>query len=135
MKNTKILSLGLLYLVFASLAYANPIDFSKEINWMQNPAAKYCEDLGYDYVIVSTPQGELGLCRFNEADNATDLDFLTGKAKTQYSYCARKGFETKTIQNQSICHHPFTSECAVCVMPDGREKEVTALLSQDLRTQ
>jgi putative hemolysin len=106
----------------------------EEVEWISNPAPAYCEDLGYEYAIVETPEGQLGVCRFSETENATDYDFLTGKDGQEHSYCARRGLQMKTIDDPEKCQIPFSNECAVCVGNDGFEVEVTKLMEGDKKT-
>gem|GEM_PF-7105878 len=38
------------------------------------------------------------------------------------------GYEIKTVKDSKKCLKFLTNECAVCVLPDGREVEVTELM-------
>jgi putative hemolysin len=101
------------------------------IDFIREPSSVYCEQMGYEFVLVDTEEGQIGVCRFNEGENATSLDFLTGKAGGEYSYCARRGLEMKTIADPEKCSIPFSRECAVCVLEDGTEVEVTELMEKE----
>lgn len=93
-----------------------------------NPAAVYCEELGYEYIVESTPQGEMGLCKLPNGETVSDWDFLKGKVAEEYSYCHQEGYEIKTVRDSGTCSKFGTVECAVCVLEDGTEVEVTELM-------
>ncbi len=57
-----------------------------------NPAAVYCDDLGYQYDIVTTSKGQVGVCMFPDGSSCDEWDFLSGKCGVEYSYCARQGY-------------------------------------------
>lgn len=62
---------------------------------MSNPAAVYCRELGYDYRIVETDEGEQGVCAFPNGSECNDWTFLEGKCGQSHSYCARHGYGSK----------------------------------------
>jgi len=93
-----------------------------------NPSAVYCEELGYEYIVESTPQGEKGLCKLPNGETVSAWDFLKGKVAQEYSYCRQQGYEIKTVRDAEICSQFGTVECAVCVLEDGSEVEVTELM-------
>lgn len=84
---------------------------------MADPATLYCEELGYAYEIVDTPEGQHGVCVFPDGSSCDEWRFLEGKCGESYSYCARQGYGliTKTDGN-----NPFSREYSVCVH-DGEE--------------
>lgn len=96
-----------------------------------NPAALYCEALGYKYVIEATPQGQRGLCQMPNGEAVNAWQFLQGKVAQEYSYCQQKGYQIKTVKDTETCSRFLTDQCAVCVLPDGREVEVTELMKLD----
>ncbi|MCK5039683.1 MAG: DUF333 domain-containing protein [Candidatus Aenigmarchaeota archaeon] len=79
-----------------------------------NPAAVYCQNLGYEYEIVRTDESSYGLCVFNDGFKCNAWDFFRGKCGKDYSYCAKKGYETKYISEQI---GSATYKYAVCVVP------------------
>lgn len=81
-----------------------------------NPAALYCIQLGYDYEIIATEDGERGFCRLPSGERVDAWEFFRGKCAEDYSYCAREGYRTQTIDLGS---GTYTAECAVCVDKDG----------------
>jgi putative hemolysin len=99
-----------------------------------NPAAAYCEALGYKYVIESTPEGARGLCQMPNGESVSAWQFLQGKVAQEYSYCQQKGYEMRTVKDTKTCIRFLTEECAVCVLEDGTEVEVTDLMGLDFST-
>ncbi|MBN2251267.1 MAG: DUF333 domain-containing protein [Candidatus Altiarchaeota archaeon] len=98
-----------------------------------NPSAVYCEALGYEYGIKQTPEGETGICRLPDSSTCDSWDFLKGKCGMDYGYCRKSGYGMKTTTGYETCSAIFTEECAVCVLEDGREVEVTQLMDLDFR--
>ena len=88
-----------------------------------NPAAAYCQALGYNYTIESTELGDVGLCQLPNGQTVDAWDFLRGKVALEWSYCAREGYEARHVEDSEICR-----DCTVCVLPDGTEVEVTKLM-------
>ncbi|MBD3348130.1 MAG: DUF333 domain-containing protein [Candidatus Eisenbacteria bacterium] len=77
-----------------------------------NPAASYCSELGYDYLIEQTPDGERGVCVLPDGSRVDAWDFYRGKVADEYSWGARNGYSTET---RVIDHGTFTTEVSVCV--------------------
>lgn len=98
---------------------------------MLNPSAVYCEELGYNYVTESTPEGQRGLCELPNGEAVSAWDFLKGKVAQEYSYCQQQGYEMRTVKDTETCMQFGTVECAVCVLDDGTEVEVTELMGLD----
>ncbi len=98
-----------------------------------NPAAVYCKELGYEYIIEETPEGQHGLCKLPGGYTADSWDFLKGKSGEEYTYCIQEGYELETIYDRDRCSHIIVDECAVCVLKDGSEVEVTKLMGLNLR--
>ena len=63
---------------------------------MANPAAVYCDKLGYEYRLVDSPAGERGVCVLPGGGQCDEWGFLEGKCGRNYSYCARLGYDSKT---------------------------------------
>ncbi|MEA3254932.1 MAG: DUF333 domain-containing protein [Candidatus Altiarchaeota archaeon] len=95
---------------------------------LKNPAAVYCEELGYEFTIEETPEGERGICNLPDGSSCMDWDFLQGKCGRDYSYCKKEGYEIKTIADPEKCSTLFLEECAVCILENGEEVEVTELM-------
>ena len=47
-----------------------------------NPAAVYCIDQGFDYELVTTDIGVVGMCKFPDGTSCDEWDFLSGKCGT-----------------------------------------------------
>ncbi len=81
-----------------------------------NPAAVYCAALGYEFEIVASPQGEVGICTLPDGVRVDAWDFFRGKCGREYSYCARQGYKTVTVD---IGSGSYTAECAACADANG----------------
>jgi len=99
------------------------------VNPVVNPASKYCSDLGYEEYVERTSEGEIGMCKFPDGSTAEEWDFVLGKAGEKWSYCTQKGYQLKTLSNNSKCASIYSPDCAVCVLSNGTEVEVTKLMS------
>ncbi len=85
---------------------------------MPDPAAAYCENLGYTYEIVDGDGGQRGVCVLPDGRRVDAWAFYRGKVAPEYSYCARQGLGIRT---KTTDHGSFITECAVCVSEEGRE--------------
>jgi C1A family cysteine protease/putative hemolysin len=72
---------------------------------LSNPSAVYCEELGYTYNL------EHESCKVSERIELNAWDFFEGKIGQEYSYCAKKGYSIKTMDDGN---NSFSSEYAVC---------------------
>ncbi|MCW1296500.1 MAG: DUF333 domain-containing protein [Candidatus Parvarchaeota archaeon] len=95
---------------------------------LKNPAEVYCSALGYEYVVESTPEGELGICKLQNGQEVDAWQFLRGEVAQESSYCSKQGYQIKTISDWDKCVRLLSQECAVCVLDDGEEVEVTRLM-------
>ncbi len=82
-----------------------------------NPAAVYCNALGYEYVNEHSSAGDLAMCRLPDGSTVDGWKFLAGEVAEEYSYCSINGYGIKTARSM-----------AFCVLPDGSEVEVTELM-------
>jgi chitodextrinase len=99
---TAILSLMLAFTVFAQKGFVNP-------------AAKYCEMLGYRYEIDNTKSGgDEGLVHLPDGSIVNAWDFFKGKVGQEFSYPAKFGYEVET---ETYYEDGFKVEQAVCVVP------------------
>ena len=98
-----------------------------------NPSAAYCEDLGYEFIIQETPEGDLGICKFSENYQAPAWGFLRGEESQEYSYCSQAGYEMKIIDNPEKCGFTYKPGhgCLACVLANGEEIEVSNLMKRD----
>ena len=98
-----------------------------------NPASVYCDALGYEPLTVKTEGGENAMCRLPSGEIVDAWKFLLGDVGEDYSYCAKKGFPLKIVDDWRICLPFLTDKCAVCILPDGSEVEVTRLMNLHFR--
>lgn len=95
---------------------------------MVDPSAAYCTALGYDFIVESTAEGERGLCQLPNGETVDAWQFLQGEVAPEFSYCPREGYELKVVYDEQVCSRFMTDCCAVCVLEDGSEVEVTELM-------
>lgn len=81
---------------------------------LPNPAASYCEHLGYSYRIEMTASGARGIVIVAPGIEFDAMDFYRGKVGSQYAIGAKYGHETK-CRSERI--NGYTLEYAVCVAP------------------
>ena len=121
MNKTKLCLFWMLVAVIVSQAQA-----------MKNPAAVYCGALGYNYADKINGNGdEVGICEFpgNVDMDCDAFSFMIGKCGTNYSYCAKKGYQQKsTVGTECDPEYP-TTECLLCILPNGSKVEVTELMN------
>jgi putative hemolysin len=96
-----------------------------------NPSMKYCEELGYESATIKTEEGEQGVCKFPDNSICEAWDFLKGKCGEKYNFCTKSGYKTKTISDTDKCSSIFSEECAVCVLGNKTEVEVSQLMKLD----
>ena len=94
------------------------INSSGIVKGIANPAAVYCKDLGYDYKIVNTDNGQKGTCLFPDGTTCDAWNFYAGICGSKYSACAKYGYDTKTITNG---RNSFSPEYSSCIMNNGKE--------------
>jgi C1A family cysteine protease len=88
-----------------------------------NPAAMYCERMGYEYqVIIDDDGNQKGICTLPDSSQVDAWEFFKGKVKKEYSYCAKKGY---TVETKIVKKGNYTTECAYCKKEktkDSKEK-------------
>jgi len=97
---------------------------------MMNPAAVYCDALGYTYSTAMTEYGEQGFCGLPDGQVVDAWEFIQGKIAPEWSYCAQKGLSYRHYDesdNSSICQ-----DCLVCITDSGEEIEVTQYMNLNL---
>ncbi len=79
---------------------------------MKNPAAVYCEFMGYGYSIQFDERGnQVGMCILPDGQKVNAWDFYKGKVAREYSYAAKKGYNIEPVV-ETI--DGYTVERAVC---------------------
>jgi putative hemolysin len=97
---------------------------------LKNPSGVYCKEQGYEYITATMPDGgQRGFCILPDDQIVDAWEFLEGKVGQEYSYCEKEGYEIKTVADSEACSRIFTYECAVCILEDGTEVEVTELMN------
>lgn len=76
---------------------------------LANPAAVYCEGLGYSMESTETEAGQDADCIFPDGQRCGQWDFLSGRCGREYSFCAEQG---GTMQDQG-------GNVGVCLFEDG----------------
>jgi hypothetical protein len=78
---------------------------------MPNPAAVYCEGLGYEMEAVTRDGGEDADCVFPDGSRCPQWDFFTGRCGAAFTYCSTQGFTLEIEDNIAICRFPDGSFC------------------------
>jgi putative hemolysin len=93
---------------------------------ISNPAAVYCQDMGYTYQVVNDGAGgETDTCGMPDGQVCSAWDFLEGKCGQAWSYCAMLGLSAHTADDGK---DPFSPDYTVCVDSQGKDVgSVTAL--------
>tara|TARA_Y100000034_G_scaffold121485_1_gene165741 strand:+ start:321 stop:848 length:528 start_codon:yes stop_codon:yes gene_type:complete len=101
------------------------------VNAAENPAYKYCVEMGYDFKIQENQFGEEGICVLPNGNNVNSWDFLKGKIGEEYSYCKKKDLEIVHIKDSDKCASIYSNDCSVCLMANGSAVEPTKLMNLD----
>lgn len=96
-----------------------------------NPAAKYCEMLGYRYEVSNQKSGgDAGMVHLPDGRIVNAWDFYKGKIATEYSYAAKLGFE---IETEVVKENGAIYERPVCVRSNkGIEERIPLLELMEL---
>ncbi len=117
---TKRIKLVVLFIVICMTTFAQ--------KGFKNPAAAYCETLGYKHSIQTDKLGnEVGMCTLPSGQTVNAWDFYKGKVAQEYSYAAKKGYKIETVTEKI---NGFVNEYAVCTREVKGVKERMSL--QDL---
>jgi putative hemolysin len=99
-----------------------------------NPAATYCTSLNNTYTIITAPDGgQSGTCILPDKKAVDAWQFLEGRVAQKYSYCGLHNYSVHTVTDANLCAGIYSTRCALCVLPDGNEKEVTALMNLNFK--
>jgi putative hemolysin len=92
---------------------------------MADPAAVYCDELGYEFQIVDGAKGQYGVCVLPDGSSCDAWRFLEGTCGQGYSYCAKQGYDiiTKTDGKNSL-----SRAYSVCVQGQQEIGPVTELM-------
>lgn len=101
---------------------------------MANPSAMYCTALGYSYSSIPDAVGnEVGTCRLANGQSVDAWEFLLGQQAQESGFCARKGYQTRVVNDTKACEIYNMPSCAACVFPNGSAMEVTRVMNLDFR--
>jgi putative hemolysin len=93
---------------------------------MADPAAVYCNELGYVYEIVGTDDGQHGVCVLPDGSKCDAWGFLEGTCGQSYSYCARQGYDLIT---KADGENALSREYSICIRGQQEIGPVTELTS------
>lgn len=97
--------------------YISEINRASNLNiGMANPAAIYCTTLGYDIRLEKDSTGTYGVCVFPDGTDCDEWSFYDGSCGQEHSYCARQGFEIRTLNDGQ---DGFSPRYSVCTKEDG----------------
>ncbi len=95
-----------------------------------NPAAIYCTNLNNTYTITTGPDGgQAGTCILSDKQSVDAWQFLEGRVAQKYNYCSLNNYSVQTVTDANLCAGISSASCALCVLPDGKEQEVTSLMN------
>jgi len=132
--NKRLLVISPIIIIVCMFCFSLPSVFA-----LANPATVYCEEMnnefgGYDYQIKTDESGnQYGVC-IVQGNEYEAWAFLNGKIGEDDSYCAKKGYGIKTINENG-------NEYAVCIVPmpevveSGNESDNLALSSENFEEQ
>jgi putative hemolysin len=101
---------------------------------MANPAAMYCTALGYTFSAKPDAQGnDVVYCTLPDGQTVGAWQFLLGQTAQEYSYCAKKGYSTRIVNDSKACEMFNRQSCAACIFPNGSAMEVTQAMGLDFR--
>lgn len=98
---------------------------------LRNPAAVYCQALGYEY--VSSAGTSPAQCKLPDGRTVDAWKFLLGAEAVEFSYCARRGLQLRVVADSRRCIDLMTSQCAVCVDDRGETVRMTEMMRLDIR--
>ena len=83
-----------------------------------NPAADFCEELGYKWELKAKGDESVGTCVFPDGTDCEAWEFYRGECGAKFSKCAKEGYTLKTVQEDM---DGWTAKYAVCVFDDKSE--------------
>ena len=79
---------------------------------MANPAAVYCDELGYSMEYVERNGGADADCIFPDGSRCAQWDFLSGRCGQEFTYCEMQGNTIEEGSNIGTCRFSDGSSCA-----------------------
>ena len=103
----------MIHFLFVSIMSSTLFFGASTISPMPNPSAVYCKFLGYDTEIRKDIQGnEYAVCIFPDGSECDTWSFYRGSCGQQFSYCSKKGYETKSITEVNDTYSITYCACA-----------------------
>ncbi|MFC1453785.1 C1 family peptidase [Verrucomicrobiota bacterium] len=116
----------LFFLFFSAL-------FVQQAFTLPNPAAVYCDKMGYEYKTIQTPEGARGIVIVGPGVEYDAWDFFKGKVGQKYSFGALCGYDTECVRTNI---DGYMVEYNVCVSRvKGVRKEGERIPLTDLMEQ
>jgi len=110
------------------LISVSPVVAQEFDNPILNPAAVYCDSLGYQYTIQTDATGDEGFCILPSGETVNSWQFFLGDIAHEYNYCGLKGYQTQTSTDPAITDRYLTSHVGVCVLPDTTTVEIAEFM-------
>lgn len=97
-----------------------------------NPAAAYCERMGYEYRIVNEHDGARGVAVVAPGVEFDAWDFFKGKVGQEYSFAALHGYEIECVRTDE---GGYIREYAVCYPVGARANTAHGIPLEELMRQ
>ena len=125
----KIANYWIILVIIIIFINIQPVCAQEVFNPVLNPAAVYCDSLGYQYTIQSDATGDQGICQLPNGQSIDEWQFFLGDAGQDYNYCSLKGYQTESTTDPVITDRYLTSHVSVCVLPDTHRVEVGEIMN------
>lgn len=113
-----VLVIGIILVVYLSQYLPEIIVSPNNQTNIPDPSATYCKESGYEFKIVTNPDGsQYGVCKLSVGLECDSWKFFQGKCGKEYTFCEKHG--GTIITRNTSCR--FSSECSICVLPNGIE--------------
>jgi hypothetical protein len=86
---------------------------------LRNPAAVYCDSLGYNFTVDHEDYGDIGYCNV-DGQKLDAWQFFLGKTGQGFGYCEKNNFESTQTTD---CDRYLLESCQACII-DGKSVEV-----------
>jgi len=113
-KILRLILLAALFISACSSSTATPVtheESNEPVADMQNPAAVYCEGLGYSMENVVRNGGGDADCIFPDDSRSGQWDFLSGRCGQEFTYCEMQGGTIEEGANILTCRFSDGSSC------------------------
>lgn len=88
------------------------------LHGMKNPAAVYCEEMGYEFLIIN----DKGYCKVEDYTKYEAFSFYTGRVGTEYGFCYLNGYRTVV-----------EDEVQYCELPNGTLVDIDRMMDLDFK--